>query len=145
MTSTASTTSPGNEVNESTASGEIHYLVFSPKTPPLSLENALPPITSAVMGLTLEASSSLDLFLRVSDPNQVHRAPDVDFWLVVRVYPERASFRVDGNDLTFNGVAFKLTAGEEGNDAIPCTASIKVLDLPAGVPIGEATLTLGGL
>jgi hypothetical protein len=138
--SPASTTSPGNEGK---AGGVIHHLVFSPRTPPLGQETDVL-ITRSVTELSVGGRLSLDLILRVSDPEQVHRYPDVDYWLIVRVYPERASFRVDGPSLTFNGTAFKLADGVEGDEAITCTAKIQVLDLPAGVIIGELQLTYGG-
>lgn len=142
--STTSATSPGNEANGAPV-GEIHHLVFPPRTPPLGQENDEFSIESAVTALTLGERHSLDLILRVSDPNQVHRTPDVDFWLIVRVYPERASFRVIGDKLVFNGTAFKLVAGEEDGVGMMCTASITVIDnLPASVSIGEVTLTYGG-
>ena len=133
------TPSPGNE-----ARGDIHYLVFSPHTPPLGLEtdNLL---TSAFAAFAAGTSNSLDLILRVSDPDQIHRDPDVDYWLKLRIYPDRSTFRQTGSlEASFNGPAYKLEPDGTESTHYVCAATMQFIDQPAGTRIGELVLTTGG-
>lgn len=136
-TTASSVSSPGTE-----ESGERHYIVFAPTTPPLGRESASMAQDFQRFADPKNPVHYLDLVVRIADPERLHECPDLDFWLRVRVYPGRHTLNRTGEfELTFSGDAYLLDPdGEEQDVKYTCAGSIEVEDRPVGSRIGELAL-----
>lgn len=130
----ASNLSPGTEDNQ-----DHHYLVFSPAIPPGRETDTL---AKAFREFLAGGRMYVDLILRISDPQQLHRDQSILYEMKVRVYPTHNTVvQVATDRYRFAGSAFLLQDGEEQGPPRTCTADIRIGNHAPDSPIGELNLS----
>ena len=136
MTAAQAPPSPGTE-----ARGEHHYLVFSPGSSPSAWETEA--IEEAVNAFSYHLRDHLDLIIRISDPDQIQREPEVTMWHRIRVMPDRGTIRnPQPHVMRFTGRAVVLDDDNQmtGEERL-CSVTLEVEDRKPGSRNGELTLS----